>query len=210
MEPETFVKEVLKERLHAKYVVVGTDFHFGHNRKGDADFLKTLEEAYDMKVIVMEKECFNGREISSTYIRELLALGNMELVSELLGYEYPVSGIVQHGKKLGRRLGMPTVNLIPEPGKLLPPCGVYYSDVFSGGNQYCGVTNIGYKPTVDGSFLGVETYLYDFHQDVYGKEATVCLRHYERPEQKFDSVESLKHQMQKDIQLGKQYFNFSG
>ena len=210
MEPETFVKEVLKERLHAKYVVVGTDFHFGHNRKGDADFLKTLEEAYDMKVIVMEKECFNGLEISSTYIRELLALGNMELVSELLGYEYPVSGIVQHGKKLGRRLGMPTVNLIPEPGKLLPPCGVYYSDVFSGGNQYCGVTNICYKPTVDGSFLGVETYLYDFHQDVYGKEATVCLRHYERPEQKFDSVESLKHQMQKDIQLGKQYFNFSG
>ena len=171
---------------------------------------KTLEEAYDMKVIVMEKECFNGREISSTYIRELLTLGNMELVSKLLGYEYPVSGIVQHGKKLGRRLGMPTVNLIPEPGKLLPPCGVYYSDVFSGGNQYCGVTNIGYKPTVDGSFLGVETYLYDFHQDVYGKEATVCLRHYERPEQKFDSVESLKHQMQKDIQLGKQYFNFSG
>ena len=210
MEPETFVKEVLKERLHAKYVVVGTDFHFGHNRKGDADFLKMLEEAYDMKVIVMEKECFNGREISSTYIRELLALGNMELVSKLLGYEYPVSGIVQHGKKLGRRLGMPTVNLIPEPGKLLPPCGVYYSDVFSGGNQYCGVTNIGYKPTVDGSFLGVETYLYDFHQDVYGKEATICLRHYERPEQKFDSVESLKHQMQKDIQLGKQYFNFSG
>ena len=69
MEPETFVKEVLKERLHAKYVVVGTDFHFGHNRKGDADFLKTLEEAYDMKVIVMENECFNGREISSTYIR---------------------------------------------------------------------------------------------------------------------------------------------
>ena len=210
MEPETFVKEVLKERLHAKYVVVGTDFHFGHNRKGNAGFLKTLEEAYDMKVIVMEKECFNGREISSTYIRESLALGNMELVGELLGYEYPVSGIVQHGKKLGRRLGMPTVNLIPEPGKLLPPCGVYYSDVFSGGNQYCGVTNIGYKPTVDGSFLGVETYLYDFHQDVYGKEATVCLRHYERPEQKFDSVESLKQQMQKDIQLGKQYFNFSG
>jgi len=206
MEPETFVKEVLEKRLHAKYIVVGTDFRFGHNRKGDAHFLKMLEKAYNMKVIIVEKECYNGREISSTYVKEALAQGKMELVNELLGYEYPVSGVVQHGKKLGRRLGMPTVNLIPESGKLLPPCGVYYSDVYSGGNQYRGVTNIGYKPTVDGSFLGVETYLYDFHQDIYGKEATVCLRHFERPEQKFASIEALKQQMQKDILSGKEYF----
>lgn len=209
MEPEEFIWKVLKERLHASYVVVGTDFHFGHNRAGDVGLLQRVQERYDLKVLVVEKERCGGREISSTYVKEALARGDMELVRELLGYAYPVRGVVQHGKQLGRRLGMPTVNLIPEPGKLLPPCGVYCSDVYSGGMQYQGVTNIGFKPTVDGSFLGVETYLYDFHQDIYGREAEVQLLHFCRPEQKFESVEALKAQMQKDIRSGKEYFRVS-
>lgn len=209
MEPERFIAEVLKKRLHAQYVVVGTDFRFGHCRRGDVAFLQQMQEAYDLQVLVVEKECWNGREISSSYVKEALASGEMELVRALLGYDYPVRGTVQHGQKLGRRLGMPTVNLIPEPGKLLPPCGVYYSDVVVGGSQYQGVTNIGYKPTVDGSFLGVETYLYDFHQDIYGREAEVRLRRFCRPEQKFKTLEELKRQMQKDIQSGKEYFRVS-
>lgn len=209
MEPETFVFEVLKNKLHARYVVVGTDWRFGHGRSGDVALLQQLQEKYDFQAVVVQKECLGDREISSTYVKEALADGEMELVESLLGYYYPVKGIVQHGQRLGRRLGMPTVNLIPEPGKLLPPCGVYFSDVYSGGMQYQGVTNIGYKPTVDGSFLGVETYLYDFHQDIYGREAEVRLRHFCRPEQKFDSIEALKTQMQKDIRFGKEYFRVS-
>lgn len=209
MEPEEFIRKILKEKLKAAYVVVGTDFRFGHKRKGDAALLQSLQDQYNMKVFVLEKECHGQREISSTYVKEALAAGDMELVHTLLGYHYPVKGTVQHGRQLGRRLGMPTVNLIPEPGKLLPPPGVYFSDVYSAGRQYRGVTNIGYKPTVDGSFLGVETYLYDFHQDIYGREAEVRLRHYRRPEQKFESVEALKRQMQKDIASGKEYFRVS-
>lgn len=209
MEPEQFVSEVLKDRLHAACVVVGPDWRFGHNRSGDVRLLQSFQEKYGFRVIPIEKECCHGAEISSTCVKQALAEGNMELVEELLGYPYEVGGIVQHGQKLGRRLGMPTVNLIPEAGKLLPPCGVYYSDVEAEGQRYHGVTNIGYKPTVDGSFLGVETYLYEFHQDIYGKSATVGLRHYSRPEQKFDSIDALKHQMQKDIASGKEYFRVS-
>lgn len=209
MEPEEFVRKILKEQLNARYVVVGTDFRFGHNRAGDASFLRSLEKTYQMEVIVVEKECYKEREISSTYIKEALAAGDMELVNQLLGYEYPITGIVQHGKKLGRKLGMPTVNLIPPAGKLVPPCGVYFSEVYVEGQQYHGVTNVGYKPTVDGSFLGIETYLYDFHQEIYGKETTVCLKHYKRPEMKFDTVEDLKHQMEQDICSGREYFRVS-
>ncbi len=209
MAPEEFIRRILKERLHARYVVVGTDFRFGYQRSGDAALLQAVQKTYGLQVLVLEKECCRGREISSTYVREALEVGDMELVQELLGYAYPVQGIVQHGHQLGRRLGMPTINLIPEPGKLLPPSGVYFSDVEAGGRWYQGVTNIGVKPTVDGSFLGVETYLYDFHQDIYGRETKVHLRHYCRPERKFESVEALKHQMEKDIYSGKEYFRVS-
>lgn len=101
---------------------------------------------------------------------------------------------------------MPTVNLVPEQDKLLPPNGVYYTGVKSEGRYYHGITNIGCKPTVDGSFIGVETYLYDFDGNLYGKDITVELLAFRRPEMKFSSVEELKAQMERDIQAGKEYF----
>jgi riboflavin kinase/FMN adenylyltransferase len=206
MEPEAFVAEILVRRLNAKYVVVGTDFRFGHNRSGDVGTLQALQEKYGYQVRVIDKLCYHRREISSTYVREVLARGEMELVNRLLGYEYPVRGVVRHGRQLGRSIGMPTINLIPEERKLLPPQGVYFSRVSCGGHEHTGVTNVGYKPTVDGSFLGVETYLYDVNENLYGCDTEVRLLHYSRPEQKFDSVESLKRQMQRDIQAGRDYF----
>lgn len=206
MEPEQFVSKILVEKLKAKYVVVGTDFRFGYRRSGDAWLLKSLQEKYGIRVEIIEKECRGSREISSTYIREAMQAGEMGLVSELLGYPYSVAGTVQHGKQLGRRIGMPTVNLVPEQDKLLPPNGVYYTGVKSEGRYYHGITNIGCKPTVDGSFIGVETYLYDFDGNLYGKDITVELLAFRRPEMKFSSVEELKAQMERDIQAGKEYF----
>lgn len=207
MEPETFVREVLCRRLQARYVVVGTDFRFGHNRSGDVSLLTALQKLYGYHLIVVEKECYGAREISSTYIREALSSGDMELVETLLGYPYRVHGTVLHGKQLGRRIGMPTINLIPDKQKLLPPAGVYYSNVSVGGISCSGVTNVGYKPTVDGTFLGVETYLYGIHEELYGQEAEVSLLHYKRPEQRFSDVEKLKAQMEQDILSGKEYFS---
>lgn len=207
MEPERFVAEVLIGQLQAKYVIVGTDFCFGRNRSGDVSLLETLQEKYGFTLIVLEKECYGDREISSTYVREALEVSDMELVQDLLGHPYPVREIVQHGRQLGRKIGMPTINLVPHPNKLLPRPGVYYSDVEIGGRICHGITNIGYKPTVDGSFLGVETYLYHIKGDLYGQEAKVSLRKFCRAEQRFPSVDALKAQMEQDIRAGEEYFS---
>ena len=207
MDPEEFIAKILAKRLKARYLVVGTDFRFGRNRSGDIRLLGALQGRYGYTLRVVEKECLNGREISSTYVREALAGADMELVQTLLGYAYPVCGVVQHGRQLGRTIGMPTVNLVPEPQKLLPPPGVYFSRVSAGEKTYCGMTNIGYKPTVDGSFLGVETYLYHTNEDLYGRRIEVRLLKFRRPEQKFDSVDALKAQMERDLQAGKEYFH---
>ncbi len=206
MEPETFVSEILVRGLQAKYIVVGTDFRFGCNRSGDVELLRSLQGRYGYTLVVVEKECFGEREISSTYIREALGGADMGLVQELLGSSYPMWGIVQHGRQLGRRIGMPTINLVPEERKLLPPPGVYFSDVMCGGTQWHGVTNIGFRPTVDGSFLGVETYLYDVRGELYGREVQVGLRQFCRPERRFGSVEELRAQMERDLASGKEYF----
>jgi riboflavin kinase/FMN adenylyltransferase len=209
MEPEEFISEILAKKLQAKYVVVGTDFRFGHHRHGNVQLLHDLQEKYDYTVRIIEKECYGEREISSTYVREALSRAEMELVNTLLGYEYPVRGVIEHGKKLGRTIGMPTINLIPPPKKLLPPHGVYFSRAVIEGQTYHGVTNIGRKPTVDGTFVGVETYLFGTEEDLYGKEAEVRLLSFRRPERKFASVEELKTQMECDIQAGREYFHVS-
>ena len=207
MEPQTFIEEILIRRLKTEHIVVGTDFRFGKDRAGDAKMLAAFGKKYGYTVEIVEKECYGKRDISSTYVREALARADMELVGKLLGSPYPVEGIICHGKQLGRRIGMPTINLVPEPRKLLPPQGVYFSHTALNGRVYCGVTNIGYKPTVDGTFLGVETYLYGMSEEVYGCEAQVSLLKFRRPEQKFASVEKLKEQMSSDLLAGKEYFH---
>lgn len=209
MEPETFVSDVLADQMKARYLVVGTDFRFGRARRGDVAMLGKLQGKYGFRLIVVEKERYEGREISSTYVKEALADADMELVNRLLGYAYPVTGVVEHGRRLGRRIGMPTINLIPDGRKLLPPKGVYFSEALSGHFRCHGVTNIGCKPTVGGETVGVETYLYGIHEDLYGESVKVMLKHYRRPEQKFASVDDLKAQMQDDIRAGEKYFQTS-
>lgn len=208
MEPEEFIDRILIRQLHAKQIVVGTDFHFGYQRRGDCDLLIKLQEKYDYQVIVMEKEKRQNREISSTYIREALERGDIVLVNELLGYHFPIIGEVKHGRKVGRTLGMPTTNLIPSDEKLLPPNGVYVSKTVIDRKEYAGITNIGYKPTVGKTaFRGVETYLFHFDQYLYGKKIEVQLYQYVRPEKKFQSLEELTERMKVDISLGKEYFH---
>ncbi|MDO4522669.1 MAG: bifunctional riboflavin kinase/FAD synthetase [Eubacteriales bacterium] len=206
MSPEAFVQEILIERLRAKYIAVGRDFRFGYQRQGDCELLKRLQKKLGFELEIVEKETCNGREISSTYVKEALEQGEMELVQELLGYPYSIQGEVLHGRRIGRTLGMPTTNLIPSVRKLLPPNGVYATKTLWNGKWYPGVTNIGYKPTIGEMFRGVETYLFDFDNDLYGQMIEVQLYGFERPEQKFDSIEILKEQMQRDIEFGKEYF----
>ena len=169
--------------------------------------LEQMQKELGYTLEIVPKEMYQGREISSTYVKEALEKGNMELVTELLGYPYTVRGEVLHGRRIGRTLGMPTTNLIPSVGKLLPPNGVYATKTVLEEGIFNGVTNIGYKPTVGEYFRGVETYLFDFEGDLYGKEIEVQLYSFERPEQKFPDLDELKAQMHRDICFGKEYFN---
>ena len=207
MEPEAFVRKVLMEGLHARYLAVGTDFRFGYQRKGDYRLLKQMSDECGFQVDVVEKACWQGREISSTYIREALEQGRMELVNQLLGYAYSVTGEVLHGRQIGRTLGMPTTNLIPDEQKLLPPNGVYATRTIIAGEVFEGITNIGYKPTVGGETRkGVETYLFDLDRNLYGEIIEVQFYGYERPEQKFTSLEALKSQIEADAAWGREFF----
>ena len=189
-EPEEFVEKILAEQMKTAYIAAGEDLSFGKKGRGDAALLRRMAGRFGYRTEIIEKVCLEGVEISSSYVREVIRIGDMEKAERLIGEAYSVCGVVAHGKKLGRRLGMPTVNLLPEKEKLLPPYGVYFSEVSVGERVYKGTTNIGCKPTVNDEMqAGVETYLYDFAQDIYGREITVRLFSFHRPEKKFDSVE---------------------
>lgn len=206
MEPERFIEEILAGRMKTAYIAAGEDISFGKAGKGDAALLERMAGRFGYRPQIIEKVCLDGVEISSSYVREVIKAGDMEKAERLIGEAYSVSGVVAHGKKLGRRLGMPTVNLLPEKEKLLPPYGVYFSEVSVGERVYKGTTNVGCKPTVGSEKqAGVETYLYDFAQDIYGKEIAVRLFSFHRPEKKFESVEALKKQMAADIAQGRYY-----
>lgn len=203
MSAEDFIEDVLVKKMNVGFIAAGTDLSFGYQGAGNAKLLKTFSEEYGFQVEIIDKVCHEGREISSSYVREEIEKGNMELAAALIGKTYSISGVVEHGNRIGRTLGFPTVNLLPEKEKLLPPCGVYFSKVFVDKEVYDGVTNIGYKPTVsEESRIGVETFIYDFEKDVYGKEITVSLEHFRRSEQKFSDLEQLKAQVDADKEAG--------
>lgn len=211
MEPKEFIKKVLVEKLDTKIIIVGTDFHFGHNRKGDTKLLEEYAGKYGYKLKVFEKICMDGSDVSSTRIRACIGEGRMEEANRLLGAPYRIRGMVVYGKQLGRKLGMPTANLKPDSVKLLPPNGVYASRIFFDGGYWDGISNIGVKPTVAETQHilqpSLETYLFDYSGNLYGRKVTVFLYNHTRPECRFSSVEELKDRMEQDVLLGKQYFS---
>ncbi|MGL5437735.1 MAG: bifunctional riboflavin kinase/FAD synthetase [Lachnospiraceae bacterium] len=208
MTPETFVREVLTGAMNAKAIVAGTDCRFGYRRAGDAALLGALSDRYGYQAVIIEKEQDDHRDISSTYIREELDKGNIEKANKLLGEPYSIHGTVIHGNHIGSSLGFPTANIIPPSDKHLPPFGVYVSTVRLNGQSYGGVSNIGRKPTIHGDNpIGIETYIMDMEADLYGKEITIQLLHFCRPEQKFESLDALKLQVEKDKRAAADYIN---
>lgn len=208
MEAEVFIEEVLVKRFHAAYIVVGTDFCFGYKKRGNVQMLEQYADRYGYHLDVIEKEEYDGQEISSTRIRAALEAGEVAYANQLLGYPYSVSGVVEHGKQLGRRLGFPTMNVAFEERKKAPRFGVYACRVCIDGEWFPGIGNIGVKPTVTKERrLLAEVYVLGYEGDAYGKTITVSLCDFERPEKTFASIEELKTQVDADILYGKQYFH---
>lgn len=197
--PEEFVKIVLVDRFHAKYVVVGEDFKFGAKRAGDVSALVKFGEKYDFKVISFEKVKFEGDIISTSLLRELIADGNVLLANKMMGRPYHITGVVVEGKKLGRTIGFPTANIVPYANKFLPKMGVYKTQIMIDNVMYRGMTNVGHNPTVDGTHgIFVETHLIDYNGDLYGKKITVRFLEFIREQKKFSDISELTAQLKED------------
>ena len=210
MKAENFIKEILIGDLQVSYVAVGEDFRFGYERKGTPAMLKEFGKKYGFHTEVLPKEMDGRRKISSTFVREELNRGNMEKFHYLMGTDFSVEGIVEHGRGMGHKYLLPTTNLIPPVEKLMPPNGVYITVSHFKDKDYQGITNVGHKPTVGGEkFIGVETYLFDCNENLYGEYCKVDFKKFLRPEQKFSSLEALKAQLERDADKGKEYFNRS-
>jgi riboflavin kinase/FMN adenylyltransferase len=205
-EPAEFVARYLAGQMQTAYLCAGPDISFGRGGAGDYALLAQYAGTYGYEVELIDKVRVGGEEVSSTRVRQAVREGDMEKVSAMLGAPYCVNGKVVHGRQLGRKLGMPTANLLPDERKLLPPNGVYYSRAKLGERVYRGISNVGYKPTVsEEKVLGVETYLYDFTKEVYDRDMTVELLAFRRAERTFESVEALRRQIEADVEAGRKF-----
>ena len=207
MPPEEFFVNILVNKLHTKVLVVGSNYYFGKGKQGGVELLKELGERYNVKVVIVDAVLEGDEIISSSRIRKLISSGNIEMANKLAGYPYSVSGTIVKGNQLGRKLGFPTINIMTEEHRAYPPNGVYATKVYIDQKQYLGITNIGYAPTVDVEVKRIETYIYDFNEDVYGKHAKVEFYKFIRPERKFNGIEELKCEVDKNKQQVIEYFS---
>jgi riboflavin kinase/FMN adenylyltransferase len=197
LSPQAFVAEILIGELQAVKISVGADFHFGSQRRGDAAQLKAIAAQFGTIVEIVDLKLHEGEErrISSSLIRQALSEGNILDANRMLGRPYNLSGRVVKGRQLGRTIGFPTANLDIDPLKFLPRYGVYAVNVEIDDRSVNGVMNLGCRPTVDGKNTTVEVYLFDWQEDIYGRELQVNLKQFIRSEQKFASLDALKTQI---------------
>ncbi len=207
MPPEVFAKEILADKLNVRFLAAGSDLSFGAKGAGNAELLQKLGAELGFSVETIEKVCVDGETVSSTLVRERVETGDMEAAEKLLGMPYMLQGVVVHGKKIGRNMETPTINLIPEEDKLLPPCGVYSTLVSYGGRKHYAITNVGYKPTVNAEpVLGVESHMYSFCDVIYDETVELYFKKFHRPERKFENLEELKAQISRDIDCSSEFF----
>ncbi|MGN6312555.1 MAG: bifunctional riboflavin kinase/FAD synthetase [Rhodanobacteraceae bacterium] len=199
MSAEDFVREVLVERMNAREVWVGADFRFGHRRAGDAALLQTLGAQYGFEVHALEAvEAEEGGRVSATRIRDLLAIGEFAQAARLLGRPFTIGGRVVHGNRVGHELGYPTAN-IRLGGRVSPVQGIFAVRVMGiDAKPWAGVASLGVRPMFDGNEPLLETHLFDFEGDLYGRRIEVEFVAKLRDEEKFADLDALRAQMDKD------------
>lgn len=195
LSPEQFAVEGLFRGMNAKVVCCGYDYRFGKGASAGAEDLKRFLSPYGIKIEQIGAVLDDGKPISSTRIRGCLQDGNIEEANRLLGGPFAIDMPVEHGKKLGRKLGFPTANQRIAPIFAAPRFGVYATRVTIDGETYTAVTNVGVKPTVGSDFVGAESYILDWSGDLYGKNVKTEFLTFLRPEQKFESLDALREEV---------------
>lgn len=201
---QQYIKNFLVDRFHPSLIIIGYDHKFGNNREGDYRLLEKMGEEYHYSVKEIPQQLRNEVIVSSTKIREAIAIGDVEKANQLLGYSYFFRGYVVEGNKLGRKLGYPTANLqIQDADKLVPANGVYAVQAQVEGEPGIlkGMMNIGTRPTVDGTTKTVEVNLFDFEEDIYNRHLKVFVKYHLRNEVKFDGLDKLIEQLHKDKEI---------
>jgi riboflavin kinase/FMN adenylyltransferase len=204
-----YVRDILVKELNVSKLVIGYDHHFGRNREGNLEELKAMAPEYNFEVEEISAQEIDDVNVSSTKIRNALQEGDLAKANEFLGYRYSVSGKVIAGQRIGRSIGFPTANVEPEESyKLIPGEGVYSVTVHFENRLYRGMANLGNRPTVSNSDEHIlEVNLFDFDGDLYGKEIKVTFVDRIRDEIKFDSLDQLRAQLQKDAVVADRHLN---
>lgn len=206
MSAEAFIQTVLVDGLGVKHLVVGDDFHFGKDRRGNFAMLQAAGRQHGFAVVNMHTFLIDGERVSSTRVRAALNRGDLAAAEYLLGRTYRMSGRVAHGAKLGRQLGFPTAN-IHVHRHATPLQGIFVVEVFGiEGEPLPGVASLGTRPTVDGKTILLEVYLFDFNRDIYGKYLQVSFLHKLRDEVRYTTLDALKIQIGNDVDDARQYF----
>ena len=203
-----FVESILVKKLNVSKLFIGYDHQFGQNRDGNFNKIKEYGEQFNFKVQEITKLDINDIAVSSTMIRKAIENGDILNANTNLGYNFMLSGSVVEGKNLGEKIGFPTANLdIKESYKLLPKTGAYVVKSNIDNQQVFGMMNIGFRPTVSGENQTIEVHFFNFKKDIYDKEIHIEILQYLRDEKKFDSIESLIEQLQKDKQKALKIIN---
>lgn len=197
----------MSDGLHPRALVVGPDFGFGHKREGDIAYLREWGRTNGVAIHVIDPVMMGGARVSGSRVRDLLLVGNVVDVQDLLGRPPSVTGTVVEGDKRGRKIGVPTANVVPPSDQALPADGVYITLVNWNGNQQPAVTNIGVRPTVDGTQRFVESHLLNWSGDLYGRTLTTNFLQRVRSEMKFDSLDTLVEQIKSDVETARQWFD---
>lgn len=204
--PDEFVRAFVRA-LRPKHVVIGFNYSFGCRGAGKAEDMIRFGQAYGFETHVVPEVQMDGEPVSSTRIRRAIAQGHMEEAAKLLGRVYRLCGVVQHGKKLGRKLDFPTANMPWPKGKAMPPKGVYAAICDVNGGRYMAAVNIGTHPTVPEGEPTVETNLLDYADgDLYGKHMRLLLCSFIRPEQRFESLEALRAEVMRNREQIRAFF----
>ena len=203
--PEEFIERVIVDYLNAELVVCGYNYTFGRNIEGNAELLRESLAKKNIETVIIPPVICEGQAVSSSFIRTLIKIGDMQRVRKFLGRPFSINFPVVYGNQMGRKLGIPTINQLFPEGHIIPAFGIYACICEVEGKIYKAVTNIGVRPTVNGEFLNSETHLIDFDGDLYGSNIKVNFYMKFRDEIKFDSLDSLKKQIQKDIEFARGY-----